>query len=493
MSRELPEADGGTVGATPEPALVVLANRLPVVRTRGGWRAAAGGLVTALRPALGARRARWVGWDGGAADVPRRLDEPAIDLYPVALGRVQARDYYHGFANRTLWPLFHELIETPVLERRWWRAYRDVNARFAEAAAEASTASGPGTPLWVHDYHLLLVPGLLRALAPGGPVGFFLHTPFPAPGLFARLPWRAELLRGLLGAGVVAFHTDEYRRNFVASCARLLPEARADGGRVLLDCGRAVETAAHPISVDAASLAESALGRPVERELERLRRQFAGRQVLLGVDRLDYTKGILERLRAVELLLEEREDLRPRVAFVQIAVPSREEVREYRDLRREVEQLVGRINGRFTEPGRDVPVHYLYRGIGQERLLAYYRLADAALVTPLKDGMNLVAKEFVVCQDAAGGAGALVLSEFTGAADELRDALLCNPFDLEGLARQTAEALELGEAERRRRLAAMAAAVRGYDVFRWADDELAALAAAGGAVPPAGEGTERAR
>lgn len=467
------DTEGGA-GAQERP-LIVLANRLPVVKTRTGWRAAAGGLVTALRPALGSHRATWVGWDSGIRDVPRRLQEPGIDLRPLSLTSVQVRGYYHGFSNRTLWPLFHELIETPVLERRWWRAYRDVNERFADVTAQVWAESGGRGLLWVHDYHLLLLPALLRAGAAGSTIAFFLHTPFPAPGLFARLPWRTELLRGLLGADVVAFHTEEYRRNFLASCARLLSEARVEDGPILLADGRVVETAVHPISIDAGSLAEAALAPQVERKLDRLRRQFAGRHVLLGVDRLDYTKGILERLRAIQLLLEKRDDLRGRIAFLQIAVPSREEVREYRDLRRQVEQLVGRINGRFTEPGGDVPIHYLYRAVGQHRLLAYYRLADVALVTPLKDGMNLVAKEFVVCQHAAGEGGALILSEFTGAAAELRRALLCNPFDVEGLARRIAEALELDGEERRRRLQEMAAAVHDYDVFRWADEELAAL------------------
>jgi trehalose 6-phosphate synthase len=445
--------------------LVAYANRLPVSKGRQGWRPSAGGLVAALRPALEAERGAWVGWDGGAADLPRRIGGLELDLCPVALSRREIEDYYHGFSNRTLWPLLHALIEQPVFERRWWRTYRDVNERFAQVD------TGSEAIRWVHDYHLLLVPELLRRAAAIGPVGFFLHVPFPPPELFARLPWRERILAGLLGADAVAFHTEGYRDNFVRTCVRLREDVRVHGETLELD-GRHVRTAAHPISIDAGAYAEQARASSVERWLRGLRSQFGSRRVLLGVDRLDYTKGILERLRAIELLLEHRPHLRGRVAFVQIAVPSRGEVREYRDLRRHVEELVGRINGRFTDPGGDVPVYYLYRGVPSERLLAYYRLADVCLVTPLADGMNLVAKEFVVAQGAVDGAGVLVLSEFTGAAAQLRQALSCNPFDLEALAGTIELALELDEGDRRGRIQRMAAAVAREDVYWWVRQEL---------------------
>jgi trehalose 6-phosphate synthase len=448
--------------------LVAYANRLPVSKGRQGWRPSAGGLVAALRPALEAAGGAWVGWDGGAADLPRRVDGLELDLCPVALSRREIEDYYHGFSNRTLWPLLHGLIEQPVFERRWWRTYRDVNERFAEVG------SGGEAIRWVHDYHLLLLPELLRRARSAGPIGFFLHIPFPPPELFARLPWREQILAGLLGADAVGFHTEGYRDNFVRTCARLREGVRVRGETLELG-GRRVRTAAHPISIDAAAYAGQARGTSVERWLRGLRSQFGSRRVLLGVDRLDYTKGILERLRAIELVLERRPHLRGRIAFVQIAVPSRGEVREYRDLRRHVEELVGRINGRFTDPGGDVPVYYLYRGVPFERLLAYYRLADVCLVTPLADGMNLVAKEFVVTQGAADGAGALVLSEFTGAAAQLRDALPCNPFDLEALAGTIELALELDEDDRQGRIRRMAAAVAREDVYWWVRQELAAI------------------
>jgi trehalose 6-phosphate synthase len=462
------------VAAVSAPPLVAVSNRLPVERGRSGWRPTAGGLVSALRPALEARGGAWVGWDGGASGLPRRVEGLEVELCPLELDRPTLAGYYHGFSNRTLWPLLHGLVEQSLFERRWWDPYTSANERFAAAALAQVRRRGDAL-LWVHDYHLMLVPALLRPHAGESPIGFFLHVPFPAPELFARLPWRERLIDGLLGADVIAFHTEEYRDNFARTCLRLRREVAYDEGRLRLPDGRTVVTAAHPISIDADALARDARTPAVERSLATLRRQFATRRVLLGVDRLDYTKGILERLHAIELLLEQRPRLRRTLAVIQIAVPSRGEVREYRELRRQVEAEVGRINGRFTEPAADVPVHYLFRGVRHDRLLAYYRLADVCLLTPLRDGMNLVAKEFVVAQDATDGTATLVLSEFTGAAEELREALSCNPFDVEGLAATIELALALDEQDRRQRLARMATTVHDHDVFAWARQEISAL------------------
>ncbi len=454
--------------------VIAYANRLPVSGGRGGLKPSSGGLVAALRPALEQHHGSWVGWDGGASDIPRRVDGLDIDLYPVNLSRRVVDGHYHGFSNRTLWPLLHGFVEQPSFDRNWWRAYRTVNEHFAEVDVDA-----PADSLhWVHDYHLMLLPELLRRKLPDARIGFFLHVPFPATELYARLPWREQLIEGLLGADVVAFHTAEYRDNFLSACARLFSEARVEGHTVELH-GRKIRAEAHPISVDARELAELSASQPVARYLAQLRRQFAGRTVLLGVDRLDYTKGILERLRAIELLLDQRPELRGRLAFIQVAVPSRGEVREYRELREEVEQTVGRINGRFTEPGKDVPIYYLYRGVPRERLFAYYRLAEVCLVTPLRDGMNLVAKEFVTAQAAGGEDGVLVLSEFTGATYELREALPCNPYDMEGVSATVELALALDPDNRRRRITTMARRIAKHDVHWWADTELAAIEKAG--------------
>ena len=456
--------------------LVVVANRLPVTEADDGWRASAGGLVTALRPVVEEVTGHWVGWDGGAPNVPSRVEGFDAELHGVSLTAEQVAGYYHGVANRTLWPLFHDLLEEPVIDRNAWRVYENVNRRFAAAAAALDVDDAV---YWVHDYHLMLVPRLLREARPDAQIGFFLHIPFPPPELLARLPWRNQLLDGLLGADALGFHTDWYRTNFLSSVARVRRDVTVSGDTIYMPDGHRVRTSAHPISIDAGEFEALATDPQTEAELKALRDQFAGRKVLLGIDRLDYTKGIRHRLQAIQRLLADQEPLRRRFAFVQIAVPSRDDVAEYRDLRDQVEGVVGRINGEFTEPGHDVPVHYLYRSIPKHRLAAYYRLADVMCVTPLKDGMNLVAKEFVVTQAAGGEAGVLLLSEFTGAALEFADdALLCNPFDVESLAGLMDSALHFQPGDRRARLERMAAHVHENDVFRWVRSELASITGA---------------
>jgi trehalose 6-phosphate synthase len=471
---------GAVRGNSLDMPVVAVANRLPVQHGDDGWELSPGGLVTALRPVMSTHRGAWVGWDGGTRGMPQALPDSSIQLAPIGLSAAQVRGYYHGFANATLWPLLHNAIEKPRLERGWWFAYRDVNAIFADRAL-AALDDYPDAIAWVHDYQLMLVPQLIRSARPDQPVGFFLHVPWPSPDIFARLPWREQILTGLLGADVVAFHTDEYRGNFLRACARLLADAGIEvrGSSVSLPDGRVVTTSTAPISIDAAEFARLAADPDTDEEILALAEQFSGRAVLLGVDRLDYTKGIVERLLAVELLLERNPELRTRLVFLQVAVPSRDNVREYRQLRTSVEQLTGRINGVFTEPGSDVPVHYLYRSLSPRHLTAYYALADALLVTPLIDGMNLVCKEYVTVQQARGGSGALVLSEFTGAAVELSQAIFCNPFDVEGLSYRIEQALRLTDQERRSALAAMAEHVRTHDVHHWVSGQLTEIAARG--------------
>jgi trehalose 6-phosphate synthase len=476
--------------------VVVVANRLPVQQGDEGWELSPGGLVTALRPVMASHPGAWVGWDGGTKGMPPTLPDSGVRLVPIGLSAAQVRNYYHGFANATMWPLLHNAIEKPRFERSWWYTYRDVNAIFGERAV-AALDDKPDAIAWVHDYHLMLVPQSIRGRRARQPVGFFLHVPWPSPEIFARLPWREQVLTGLLGADVVAFHTDEYRGNFLRACARLLrdDEIEVRGDSVLLPDGRAVTTATAPISIDVAEFTRHATEPETENEIRVLTEQFRDRILLLGVDRLDYTKGIIERLLAVEMLLERSPGLRSSIAFLQIAVPSRDDVREYRQLRSTVEQHVGRINGLYTEPGSDVPVHYLYRGLAQQQLAAYYGLADALLVTPLIDGMNLVCKEYVTVQQARGGSGVLLLSEFTGAADELPQAVHCNPFDVEGLSYRIEYALGLSADTRRAAVAAMAAQVRTYDVYRWVSDQLAEITKASAAVSrlPAGRAASPCR
>jgi trehalose 6-phosphate synthase len=464
--------EAGTVDAP----LLLVANRLPLVRQRGVWRPASGGLVTALTPVVERVGGSWVGWDEDAQGVPARVDGLNVDLHAVDLDPELVEGYYHGFTNRTLWPLFHDLVVQPVIDRSWWRSYETVTRRFADKVSEVIAASPARPTVWIQDYHLLLLPHLLRDRFPDLRIGMFLHIPFPAPELFARLPWRESLLGGMLAADSLGFHTTQYRDNFLRTVQRIIPDATVLGDSITREDGRRVRALSHPISIDAEDFSTLARDAATDVEVESLREQFAGRKVLLGVDRLDYTKGIRHRLQAIELLLEQRPHLRGRFVFVQIAVPSRDDVEEYRRLRTQVETEVGRINGRFTEPGHDVPVHYLHRSIDRTRLAAYYRIADVMCVTPLKDGMNLVAKEFVTVRDATDGDGVLVLSEFCGTAHEFgHDAIRCNPFDVEGLAMLMERALELEPEDRRDRIARMAQVVRDHDVFRWVDDELSAI------------------
>ncbi|SRR6266568_3110855 len=468
------------MGDLSQPPVVAVANRLPVQHGEDGWQLSPGGLVTALRPVMTNRSGAWVGWDGGTKGIPSTLPDFSAQLRPVSLSAAQVRQYYHGFSNATLWPLLHDAIEKPRFERSWWNTYRQVNAAFADAAF-AALNERPGALAWVHDYHLMLLPQLIRERRPTQPVGFFLHVPWPSPDIYARLPWRREILLGLLGADVVSFHTEHYRRNFAAACARLLGDDGVTVRQTMLAMpdGRMVSTTASPISIDAGEFTRYATQEETDRDIKELDRQFAGRAVLLGVDRLDYTKGIAERLLAFEMLLERCPELRTTSAFLQVAVPSRDDVREYRNLRADVERHIGRINGRFTEPGQDVPVHYLYRGLPQQQLAAYYAVATALVITPLIDGMNLVAKEYVTVQQAREGSGRLVLSEFTGAADELGEAIMCNPFDVEGLSHRIEHAIRLPSSAGRAAIAAMAKRVRTHDVHRWVAEQLTVISARG--------------
>ncbi len=465
------------MGGSDDQAVVAVSNRLPVTRVDNDWEISPGGLVSALLPVMTARTGAWIGWDGGSRGMSGALPDVGVGLVAVRLSPGDVRKYYHGFANTTLWPLLHNAIEKPRFDRAWWESYQGVNGAFANAAAN-TLADYPGALCWVHDYQLMLVPQLVRERLAGQRIGFFLHVPWPSPDIYARLPWRGDILAGLLGADVVAFHTEGYRQNFLQACAHLMGAdgLRAGDTTVRMPDGRVVATMVAPISIDVAEFSRLATDRETEESLAEYRHLFEGRQLLLGVDRLDYTKGITERLLAFELLLERRHDLRSTVALAQVAVPSRDDVPEYRQLRATLERHIGRINGQYTEPGGAVPVHYLHRNLAPPQLAAAYATAAAMLVTPLIDGMNLVAKEFVTVQGARRGSAALVLSEFTGAAAELGEAVSCNPFDLEGLSERMEYALELPAARRRADLAAMADRVQRYDVHRWVTDQLGAIA-----------------
>jgi len=451
--------------------LVVVANRLPVHRVEGGWEASPGGLVSALMPMLQRRRGVWVGWAGsGTADLGPFTHE-GLSNVPVPLSDEEIRDYYEGFANSTLWPLYHDACQPPQFHRHWWGPYVAVNRRFAEAAAREAA---PGASVLVQDYHLQLLPGMLRGLRPDLRIGFFLHIPFPPVELFAQLPWRQRILEGLLGADVVGFQTKAGAQNFVRLVNRYTPHRGV--GQTIDVGGRQVEAREFPISIDfdridalAAAPATIAAARRIRAELGE------NRTLMLGVDRLDYTKGIDQRLKAVHEIFRAGRHTVGDLVLVQISVPSRESVDEYIEIRERIEGLVGHINGQFGEVGR-VPVHYLRRSLPLEDLVAHYVAADLMLVTPLRDGMNLVAKEY--CAARRDDTGVLVLSEFCGAAHELERAVLVNPHDIDGMAGIIERAIAMPRAEQVRRMRSLRQRVRRRTVFDWADDFTAAVAGA---------------
>ncbi|HXJ36572.1 MAG TPA: trehalose-6-phosphate synthase [Candidatus Eisenbacteria bacterium] len=447
--------------------LIVVSNRAPVEveRTDAGLdtRRTVGGLATALDDVLRDRGGLWIAWAG--ADAPDVLRPATTGLgYPIRSARLRPEDvdnFYGGFANQVLWPLCHIFPERCRFEEAFWPAYRDANGLFANlVAAEAS----PGDLVWVNDFHLSLVPAALRALDLGVRIGMFWHIPFPPPAVFGVCPWRAELLAGLLGGDLVAFQTEADVRNFLA-CVRdflglvvdeHLPRVRFGGRDVLVGD--------LPVGVDVARFRREAASAPAMAEAQTLRATLGTERVLLAVDRLDYTKGIIERLLGFERFLESSREWQGRVSLVQITAPSRFRIPQYRAMKQTIDETVGRITGRFTAHGRS-PLVYLYNAFDHEHLAAYYRAADVALVTPLRDGMNLVAKEYVASQ--AGGDGVLVLSEFAGAACELREAVLVNPYEPDGIARQIRAALELPADERRERMAALLQRVTTRDVHWW--------------------------
>ncbi|MFB4351590.1 trehalose-6-phosphate synthase [Microbacterium sp. LS_15] len=457
---------------------VVVANRLPVDRIVGPdgaeeWRTSPGGLVAALEPMMRSARGAWVGWPGQPDAELEPFEINGIDLVPVSLSADEVADYYEGFANDTIWPLYHDVIAPPQYHREWWDAYVRVNRRFAEAAA--SVAAQDGT-VWVHDYQLQLVPQMVRDLRPDVTIGYFHHIPFPAHGLYAQLPWRDQVLTGLLGADVIGFQRAQDATYFLTAVRRRLKyEVKgsnvavptADGGT------RSAVAKAFPISIDTAPYLELAARPDIRARAQEIRESLGNpSKILLGVDRLDYTKGIRHRIKAYGELLEDgRLDVED-VTLVQVASPSRERVDAYVHLRDEIELAVGRINGDHDTMGHTA-IRYLHQGYPREEMVALYLAADVMLVTALRDGMNLVAKEYVATR--ADNRGVLVLSEFTGAADELRQAVRVNPHDIAGLKDAIMSAVEMTPAEQSRRMRSLRRRVLENDVTAWSNSFLKAL------------------
>jgi trehalose 6-phosphate synthase len=456
-------------------SFVVVANRLPVDRVPGSdgesasWRTAPGGLVTALEPVLREQDGVWVGWPGSPLDSDDAFEVDGLTLKPVNIDPSEFEQYYNGMSNATLWPLYHDLVAKPEFHREWWEAYRHVNRRFAETAAECVGQDGV---VWVQDYQLQLLPAMLRELRPDVRIGFFLHIPFPPSELFRQLPWRDQILDGLLGADLVGFQRPGGASNFVR-LVRQRREHKTHRDRIILGDGRRVTARSYPISIDVKQLDELARTKEVEARAVEIRRELGDpRSVFLGVDRLDYTKGIRQRLRAFGELIVDGDTSVEESVFVQVASPSRERVQQYREVRDDIERWVGRINGDLSSIGHPA-VHYLHASYPREEMAALYRAADVMVVTPFVDGMNLVAKEYVTCRFR--NTGALVLSEFAGAADELKQAFLVNPHDIDGLKRAMLAAMRAQPPDLARRMRSMRKQVRENDIASWASRFLSDL------------------
>ena len=452
---------------------ILVANRLPVtigVDPDTGQQTlthSVGGLVTGLRPLHESSGGLWVGYPGAEPDeeVKRQLTEH--NLVPVGIDPRDFEDYYEGYSNDAIWPLFHYFTEFASFVPEHFDAYRRVNRRFADVICDLAE---PGDAVWVHDYHLMLLPRMLRDRGLDVRIGFFLHIPFPADETFRILPQRVEILRGLLGADLIGMHTYDYTYNYLRSVRRILG-IEAQGGTVRMR-DHSVRVEAHPLGIDTAEFQEKAYSQNAENFLTQLKRTIGDRQVILGVDRLDYTKGLLLKLRAFERLLERSPRWAERVLFMQLAVPTRAGIDTYQDLKSEVERRVSEINGVYGSPLIS-PINYLYQTVSQEELGALYRLADVCFVSPVRDGLNLVAKEYVVCRDDGGGT--LVVSEFAGAVSELGEALRVNPWDIEGTVDQLERALEMSLGERNERMMPMHSRMLQNDVHRWVRDFMTSL------------------
>jgi trehalose 6-phosphate synthase len=483
--------------------LIIVSNRLPVSISRsdsGQWEAtpSAGGLATALDPALRHRGGLWVGWPGVAssesADVESCLKQfsrnLAYELVPVALSNAEVDNFYNGFSNEVIWPLFHDLFPLCNFDPAYWDAYKSANRRFADAVADLAK---PGDLVWVHDYHLIGVAAELRTMGNENRIGFFNHIPFPMPDIFFRLPWRDSILRALLQFDLIGFQTASDCDNF-AQCVQIamhnpvsLEDLRTTySGPLQSDqinewiSARSKETrlAEFPISIDYKSFSESANGSVASHMSAELKHKYGARKIVLGVDRLDHSKGLPNKLAAFRHALKKYPELRGKVTLVQYVVPSREDVPEYQNLRLKIEREISEINGTMSELGW-IPIHYRYGFLDREQLCAYYRSADACLITSLKDGMNLIAKEY--CAAQVDDPGVLIVSEFAGAAAELHShALVVNPYDVEQVAEAIFSACTMDEDQRSEHMRAMQEHIRAHDIFQWVDSYVEALSAIDG-------------
>ncbi len=468
--------------------LVVVSNRLPIVLNRentGEWKIGpgSGGLVTALGPVLRDRGGTWIGWLGaGLEDLPDASilenylgegnAETGYTLKPVDLTEEEIRKYYFGLSNEVLWPLFHDLPTRCNFDPDYWPAYESANRKFAEVVRENTD---PEDFIWIHDYQLILVAAELKRMGAVRRTGFFLHIPFPPLDVFIRLPWRFQILDALLQHDLLGFQTERDRRNFISCVRDLTKGTRSEGhGHVckLHTPQRELRVGAFPISIDYEEFSNLGKRAQTASQAGLIRDNLPNRKLIFGVDRLDYTKGIPNRLHAFMNALERYPELKRKITLVQVVVPSRETIREYEKLKQEIDRLIGEINGRYTEVGW-TPITYIFGSLSRPELVSYYQACDIALITPLKDGMNLVAKEY--CASRAKNDGVLILSEFAGAAANLHNgALLVNPYDIKGVADAIKRAYDMSDEEKRDRMRLMRRSIRKNDIFRWVSSFLKA-------------------
>lgn len=453
--------------------VVIISNRLPVSVSKEGGQfvinPSSGGLATGLASYHREQDGIWIGWPGfnpttekEKQALKRRLQKE-FNCYPVFLSNIEINKYYNGFCNNTIWPLFHYFPTRCSYDSAEWEFYRNVNLKFCQALLEVTR---PGDIIWVHDYQLLLLPELVRRELPEATIGFFLHIPFPSMEVFRCLPWRDEILNGVLGADLIGFHTYDYSRHFLSCILRILGKEQ-NYGQIVSD-SRVVKVDTFPMGIDAGKFLKAVGSQEVETEIKNLMRSVKNNKVILSVDRLDFTKGIPERIKAYEAFLEQYPAWRGRVTYIMLCVPSRDKIHQYQLLKREVDELVGRINGRFGTPWW-APIVYMYRSVPFQTLVGLYTSADLVLVTPLRDGMNLVAKEYLACQGQEKH-GMLVLSETAGAAAELGEALIVNPNSVNSIVDAIYQGLTMSEEEKKAAFRLMFNRIRHYNVFRWADD-----------------------
>lgn len=457
--------------------LIIVSNRLPVAfKTEEGQLntyPGSGGLVTAIAPVLRDRGGLWIGWSGLDDTYEKEVDTKLSDmeetagfaLQQVPLTQEDIKLYYEGFANEVIWPLFHDFQLICNFDPRYWVAAQEVNRKFAEVTFEQAQE---GDFVWIHDYHLMMVGKELRNRGIPTKIGFFLHIPFPSPDIFIKLPWRFQVLRSLLEYDLIGFQTAVDLRNFTQCVRKLLPEVRLkDKNHIHTGTvdGREVRLRAFPISIDFNEFSKAAAKRDVAEEAWLSHEKMAGQKIIFSVDRLDRTKGIPYRLQAIRMLLKNHPELHQKITFVQVVLPSRVEIPVYQNLKKEIDGLVGEINSEFTKSSW-VPIHYLFRSLSKKELLTFYRMSEVALVTPIRDGMNLVCKEYVASN--VDEKGVLVLSEFAGAAAQLQhEALLVNPYDIVGLSETLLQALTLSDSEKKRRMRKMRSQLRRSDIFSW--------------------------